>query len=70
MEELHGLNIENMICEIKPDLILTIGKEVLSRVKKISNIPVIYLMVLNPESIIECGEKNITGVTKAKIWQD
>lgn len=63
VSELNGLNIKDRIREIKPDIILTIGKEALSRVKGITHIPVVYLMVLNPESIISSGQKNFTGVS-------
>lgn len=46
----------------KPDIILSIGIDALQVVKKIEKIPIIYLMVLNPQSILS-GEKNITGVS-------
>jgi putative ABC transport system substrate-binding protein len=45
-----------------PDLLLAIGMDALSKIKKIKDIPIIYLMILNPRSILS-GEENITGVS-------
>jgi putative tryptophan/tyrosine transport system substrate-binding protein len=46
----------------RPDLILAIGMDSLVTVRKIRDIPIIYCMVLNPESILR-DESNITGVS-------
>jgi putative ABC transport system substrate-binding protein len=46
----------------KPVLILAVGAEALSRVSKITDIPVIYLMVANPPPQ-PMEAKNITGVS-------
>ncbi|UCF73786.1 MAG: ABC transporter substrate-binding protein, partial [Deltaproteobacteria bacterium] len=46
----------------RPDMVLAIGMDALSMVRRIKNIPIVYLMVLNPRSILS-GEKNITGVS-------
>lgn len=46
----------------KPDLILALGAQALSKVKKIGNIPIIYCMVLNPDLLLE-NEDNITGIS-------
>jgi putative ABC transport system substrate-binding protein len=43
-------------------MVLAIGADALSKVKKIENIPIVYLMVLNSQSVLS-GEKNITGVS-------
>jgi putative ABC transport system substrate-binding protein len=46
----------------RPDMILAIGKDALSLVKSIETIPIVYLMVLDPQSTIS-GQENITGVS-------
>jgi len=45
-----------------PDLILALGAEALSQVRKIGNIPIIYCMVLNPAPLVG-NEDNITGIS-------
>ncbi len=50
------------IRRLRPDLILAIGMEALVKARKIKNIPIVYLMVLNPHPLIQ-GTKNITGVS-------
>lgn len=62
VSELEGADVVEKITKIKPDMILAIGMNALSMVKEINNIPIIYLMILNPQSILS-GEKNITGVS-------
>jgi putative tryptophan/tyrosine transport system substrate-binding protein len=54
-------DIVRMTQKERPELILAIGAEALNRVKKIRGIPVIYLMVLNPDKITGEG-KNFVGV--------
>jgi putative ABC transport system substrate-binding protein len=46
----------------KPDLILAIGMDALQAVKRHTDIPIVYLMVLAPASLVQV-EKNITGVS-------
>jgi putative ABC transport system substrate-binding protein len=46
----------------KPDLVLAIGMDALHAVKRNTDIPIVYLMVLAPESLVHM-EKNITGVS-------
>lgn len=53
---------DQAIRERKPDLILAIGAEALRKGKKYTQIPLIHLMVLNPQSILR-SEKNVTGVS-------
>jgi putative ABC transport system substrate-binding protein len=55
-------NVLKAIHEIKPDMVLAVGRDALLSVRRIKNIPVVYLMVLNPQSILT-GEKNISGVS-------
>lgn len=47
--------------ERKPDLILAVGMDALQKVRRVSHIPIVYLMVLNPASVLDEG-RNITGV--------
>jgi putative tryptophan/tyrosine transport system substrate-binding protein len=46
----------------KADLVLAIGMDALQAVKGNTDIPIVYLMVLAPESLVHMG-KNITGVS-------
>ena len=46
----------------QPDLILAIGMDALTKIKDIDDIPIIYMMVLNPQTIT-FGEKNISGIS-------
>ena len=57
----EGTDLVRMVREERPQLILAIGADALQRVKKIREVPIIYLMVLNPEKITT-GGKNIAGV--------
>lgn len=61
ISELNGIDLIKRINEIHPDVILAIGQQALVEVKKIKHIPIVYLMVFNPESILN-GEKNISGI--------
>lgn len=61
ISELKGTDIGEKIREIGPDMILAVGPDAFSRVIRFKDIPVIYLMVLNPQSLLS-GEKNIGGV--------
>lgn len=61
---LEELSEEDPLREIRrrnPDLILALGADALAKVKKISSIPIIYCMVLNPEPLTG-SEDNITGI--------
>jgi len=49
------------IRERRPDLILAIGMEALQKVKRISHIPIVYIMVLNPSMVLD-EVRNVTGV--------
>lgn len=62
ISELKGADVAAKIYGIKPDMVLAIGMDALSKVKMIKDIPIVYLMVLNPRSVLS-GEKNITGVS-------
>ena len=60
--ELKGTDPVQKINEIRPDMVVAIGMSALEKAKRIKNIPILYLMVLNPQSILS-GEKNISGIS-------
>lgn len=62
ISEFEGKDVVKTINSFKPDIVLAIGMGALQVVKEIKDIPVVYMMVLNPTSIIS-GEKNIFGVS-------
>ena len=55
-------NLPQIIQSNKPELILAIGMDALVKVKEIEDIPIIYMMVLNPQAIFY-SEKNISGIS-------
>jgi putative ABC transport system substrate-binding protein len=55
-------DIAREISRSRPDLILAIGKDALSVARTIRKVPVVYAMVLNPESLLS-GQKEIRGVS-------
>ena len=61
LTDLERTDITRMIREEKPSLILAIGTDALTSVRKITDIPILYLMVLNPQSNMH-GNRNVTGV--------
>ena len=54
--------VQKTIREIRPDMVLAVGRDALMIARRIATIPVVYVMVLNPQSILS-GEKNISGVS-------
>ncbi|MBF0345628.1 MAG: hypothetical protein HQL06_15550 [Nitrospirae bacterium] len=59
----NGLkDIRQEIQKEQPDMILTIGQEALTKTREQTNLPITYLMVLNPEPLIE-GRDDISGVS-------
>ena len=56
------INPSQIIQSNKPELILAIGMDALTKIKEIDDIPIIYMMVLNPQAIT-FGEKNISGIS-------
>jgi len=62
LSEWGGADVVGEIKRIRPDMVLAIGSDALSLVKGIKNLPIVYLMVVNPQKIL-LGEKNITGVS-------
>ena len=59
LSELTEMDLVRVVNEEKPELILAVGTEALTKAKKIRQIPIIYLMVLNPM----VSGSNITGVS-------
>ncbi|MGD2127403.1 MAG: ABC transporter substrate binding protein [Desulfobacteraceae bacterium] len=62
ISERQEVDVVREIKRIRPDMVLAIGRDALSTVKRIKNIPIVYLMVLNPQTMLS-GENNITGVS-------
>ncbi len=61
LSDVEGMDIVRTVREERPRVILAIGAEALQRVKKIRDIPIIHLMVLNPEKMPGLG-RNAIGV--------
>ena len=61
LSDLENTDIGRVVREEKPRLILAIGADALTRVQKVKDIPILYLMVLNPQAIVH-GNGNVTGV--------
>ena len=61
LSDLESTDILRMVREEKPRLIIAIGADALARVQKVKNVPILYLMVLNPHSALH-GNRNVTGV--------
>lgn len=62
ISELQDADIVRQINKISPDMILAVGMDALSKIQRIKDIPIIYVMVLNPLSILS-EEKNICGIS-------
>jgi len=60
--DLEADSLTREIRKRRPDLILAVGMDALRKVRKIREIPIIYCMVLDPESVLG-DERNITGVS-------
>jgi putative ABC transport system substrate-binding protein len=61
VSEMEGEDIVKKIHKAKPEIILAIGFDALKKIKEIKEIPIVYVMILNPQSVIS-DEYNITGV--------
>ena len=60
--ELDENDIVGKVRKIKPELILAIGMDALVKVRGIRDLPIVYLMVLNPQALIQ-DNANVTGVS-------
>ena len=61
ISEMGGTAVLDRINELRPRMVLAIGIDALTQVRAISDIPVVYLMVLNPPAAL-AGKKNVYGV--------
>jgi putative ABC transport system substrate-binding protein len=62
---MKGKDASSVVREVRragPDLILAVGLKALRAVKSVEDVPIVYMMVSGPESVL-AGEKNITGVS-------
>jgi len=62
LSEMPEVNVSRKIDGLKPRMVLALGMQGLAEARKIRDIPVVYLMVLNPQAML-AGESNITGVS-------
>jgi len=61
ISELQNIDVIKEIHYYEPDLIVSIGITALDKVKEIKDIPIVYVMVLDPDPVI-ADNTNITGV--------
>ncbi len=59
---MNEVDVKRKVNKINPDIVLAIGTEGLSKTKRINDIPIIYLMVLNPTPFIT-EKNNIQGIS-------
>jgi putative tryptophan/tyrosine transport system substrate-binding protein len=62
LSENKGVDIRRKVMRKQPDLVLAVGMGALKKVLPMDRVPVLYLMVLNPPTMVS-GRKNITGVS-------
>ncbi len=62
ISDLKEKDILQSLRQARPDLVLAVGRDALSLARQVKTVPVVYCMVLNPQSIIS-GEKNVRGVS-------
>jgi putative ABC transport system substrate-binding protein len=62
LAESGNLDLVENIYSSKPAVIIAVGLDALSRVKQIADIPIVYLMVLNPQSVLS-DQANIRGIS-------
>jgi putative tryptophan/tyrosine transport system substrate-binding protein len=60
--DLSETEIRGKLNRNKPDLILAIGMDALEKLKTVNDVPIVYVMVLNPQDMLRDGG-NITGVS-------
>jgi putative ABC transport system substrate-binding protein len=63
VSELTRDEVVKTVRETRPDVIIAIGADALGKVRAIKDIPIVYLMVFNPQVIIREGNENITGIS-------
>lgn len=62
LSELGDEDISAEIRRKKPDLLVAVGMEALMKIRKTRGKPILYMMVLHPETVLS-DEKNITGIS-------
>ncbi|HDH10940.1 MAG TPA: ABC transporter substrate-binding protein, partial [Nitrospirae bacterium] len=62
VSEMQESDIAEKVKKAKPDVIIAIGIDAFERVRMIKDIPIVYLMVLNPRTM-PSKDNNITGVS-------
>jgi putative ABC transport system substrate-binding protein len=62
VSEMQRADIVKKIYKTKPDLIIAIGIHALGSIISIKDIPIVYIMILDPQSLLS-DKKNITGVS-------
>ncbi len=62
LSDAEGLNLFREIRSSQPDVILALGFDALLRLKAIKDVPIVYAMVANPESL-HLADANIKGVS-------
>ena len=60
--ELNEADTLKKVRKTKPDLVLAIGLDALQKLRTIRDVPIIYLMVPNPQSFVQ-DSNNVTGVS-------
>jgi ABC-type uncharacterized transport system substrate-binding protein len=60
--DLDEVDIAGRVQKEHPDLILAVGMDALEKIRKISDVPIVYLMVLNPHPFTQ-NNQLITGVS-------
>ncbi len=75
LKEQKSFNLIAEIERIRPPMILAIGRDALKNVRKVRDIPVVYIMVLTPQSILTHNENfygicmNVLPATQLKIFK-
>jgi putative ABC transport system substrate-binding protein len=62
LSELHDEDVVKELRKSRPKLIVAVGVDALLKVKHIKDIPIVYLMIHNPWTLLS-SEENITGVS-------
>jgi putative tryptophan/tyrosine transport system substrate-binding protein len=60
--DLRETEVIGKVRRYRPELILAIGMDALLKVKTINDVPIVYVMVLNPHTLVR-DAANITGVS-------
>jgi putative tryptophan/tyrosine transport system substrate-binding protein len=61
LTDAEGADIVRIVRDERPELIVAIGADALRSVRKVRDVPIIHLMVLNPEKITD-NARNVVGI--------